>query len=260
MGRALGQYGPVSAPTLIPTPTPEPTPSPTVESTPAPSPDPVVTPLPVDIVTFDWGSVAEWVAAVAALLAVAGAAVSLIFSALAVRASQRANNITLAAYEADVKQRSEAQARFVYSTTLVLGQIAPGQPVYTDGDVAFPGGLAHADSSGGWIGGAEGLTVKITLHNGSDELIGPFSIGVYDYESGKTAGGNMRMARRDPILPGETYSTSFGVATRHSRGHLLRGDIIFRDSSGTAWRRRGAEPIEEYTDDMPWNGLTGVNR
>lgn len=252
----------MATPTPMPTPDPSPTVTPTAEPTPtpAPSPDPIVTPLPVDIVTFDWGSVAEWVAAVAALLAVAGAAVSLIFSALAVRASQRANNITLAAYEADVKQRREAQARFVYSTTLVLGQIAPGQPVYTDGDVAFPGGLAHfdLDKPGGWIGEAEGLTVKITLHNGSDELIGPFSLGVYDYESGVTAGGNMRMARRDPLLPGETYSTSFGIATGHARGHLLRGDIIFRDSSGTVWRRRGAEPIEESTDVPPWERIVGM--
>jgi hypothetical protein len=230
------------------------------EPTPTPSPDPTVTPLPVDIVTFDWGSVAEWVGAGAALLAVAGAAVSLIFSALAVRASQRANNITLAAYQADVQQRRVAQARFVYSTTVVLGQISPGEPVYTDGDVSFPGDLAQSDGRSGWVGGGIGLTVKITLHNGSDELIGPFSIGVYDYESGVTAGGNMRVARRDPLLPGETYSTSFGVETGHARGHLLRGDIIFRDSSGTAWRRRGAEPVEEYTGDMPWNGLIGVNR
>lgn len=240
-------------------PTPEPTTSPTADPSPTPTPDPSVTPLPVDIVTFDWGSVAEWVAAVAALLAVVGAAISLIFSALAVRASRKANNITLAAYEADVKQRREAQARFVYSTTLVLGQIAPGQPVYTDGDVAFPGGLAHFDMTGkGWIGDAEGLTVKITLHNASDELIGPFSIGVYDHEAGVTAGGDMRMARRDPLLPGETYSTLFGIATGHARGHLLRGDIIFRDSSGTVWRRRGAEPIEEYTDVPPWERFPGM--
>ena len=110
------------------------------------------------------------------------------------------------------------------------------------------------------MGGAEGLAVKITLHNGSEELIGPFSIGVYDYETGETAGGKMRIARRDPILPGQTYSTSFGVPTSHARGHLLRGDIIFRDSSGTVWRRRGAEPIEEHASDLPWQGLIGIGR
>lgn len=226
-------------------------PAPTVTVTP--------TPAPADVAALDLGSWPEWIAAVAALLALAGAALSVYFAYRAVVASREANKLTRDAFAADVQVRREAQARFVYSTTLVLGQITPGEPVYTDGDVSFPGGLARSDGRTGWVGEGTGLTVKITLHNGSAELIGPFSIGVYDYESGETANGNMRMSRRDPLLPGETYSTSFGVPTGHARGHLLRGDIIFRDSSGTIWRRRGAEPIEEHKGDQPWNGLVGVS-
>lgn len=216
-------------------------------------------PTPDHMAAVGLGTWPEWITAVLALLALIGAALSVYFAHRAVHTSREANNITLAAYQADVRQRREGQARFVYSTTIVLGQIAPGQPVYTDGEITFGEGLAHFDNSGGgWTGDAEGLAVKITLHNGSDELIGPFSIGVYDYETGVTAGGNMRMARRDPLLPGETYSKSFGVSTGHARGHLLRGDIVFRDSSGTVWRRRGAEPIEEHADTPPWVGIVGM--
>lgn len=202
--------------------------------------------------SLDWGSVPEWVAAVAAVLAVVFAAISVFLTTRAVRSSREANQVALAAYKADMKQRREAQARFVSSTAVILGQITPGQPVYTDGDVVFPGGIAEHDHNGNWIGRANGLVVKITLHNGSDELIGPFSIGVYDYELDETTANSTRVSSRDPLLPGESYSTSIGVATEHGRGHLLRGDIVFRDSSGEVWRRRGAEPIEELEDQPPW--------
>ena len=218
------------------------------------------TPSPADMAALDLGSWPEWLAAVVAFLALVGAAFGVYFAYRAVVASREANQLTRDAFAADVQVRREAQARLIYSTTLVLGQIAPGDPVYTDGDVAFPGGLARSDGRSGWVGQAIGLTVKITLHNGSDELIGPFSIGVYDYEGDEVPGGNMRTARRDPLLPSETSSMSFGVETAHKRGNLLRGDIIFRDSSGQVWRRRGAEPIEEYDGDPPWNGLIGLNR
>jgi hypothetical protein len=77
-----------------------------------PTPTP---PLPAAGLPLDPGSLAEWVAAVGALLAVAAAAVSLVLSYRAVRLSAQANMITADAYEADVKERREAQARFVYA-------------------------------------------------------------------------------------------------------------------------------------------------
>jgi hypothetical protein len=229
-----------------------PTPHPSVSLSPTPLPSLTATAAPVDLGLIDWGSVADWVTGVAAILALIGAAFTVYFAAGALRTSQDANKITLAAYERDVEVRREAQARFVYSTTEVLAEVRPSAAFAVSGEVAIPGGLAHSDGRSGWIGDADGLIVRVTIHNGSDELIGPYSIGIYDYQTGASPEGDIRSGRRDPILPSGSESTALGAPTAHGRGHLLRGDIIFRDSSGTVWRRRGAEPIEEYIDTPPW--------
>ena len=219
------------------------------------APEPASASPPVKI---DWGSVPEWVEALATVGAFFAAAIALAFTVRAVRYaaesnrhSADANAITAAAYEADVRQRREAQARFVYTTIRVMNEVRPGIRFGSLANTIIDPEVAKPTGAGDWIGLKVGLVVEVALHNESDELIAPFAVKLLDTATGDDI-RNYTFIVRDPLLPKDTRLQYFGVVLPLGEGYRLRGDVIFKDSSGTVWRRRGSEPIELYADALPW--------
>jgi hypothetical protein len=93
---------------------------------------------------------------------------------------------------------------------------------------------------------------RITVHNDSRELIGPYSIRLIDMETGLNVSNNIAVTPEGALFPGGTMSWDFAAKVPHHYGVRIRGDIVFRDSSGNNWRRRNVEPIELFTERPPW--------
>jgi hypothetical protein len=210
------------------TPALEPSPAITTPPLPAATTSPIdSTPVDGQLAGIDWGSLAEWVAAIAAVIAVIAAARSLYYSRKAVDASNQANKITADAYRADVKARREAQARFVYATTDVP-QVRPE-------------------------GGPFVVFVGVAVHNNSEEIVGPFRLSLHDKVTKKPIGG--ALIEDEPLLPGKSYSTEFTVRITEDESDPYprpRATLVFRDSAGQWWERRDYEPIEELQGAPLW--------
>ena len=212
----------------------------------------------MEIVDLDWGSVAEWVTAVAALLALLGATLSIVFAARAVRTSREANDITLAAYRSDLKERREAQARFVYALNEIPQLHHPGEVMRwsdqikmtaANGNVFVPGSLRSAD--GGLTEAtvaAEIRSTTVTVHNRSDEIVADWMVSLYDRATGKAVGGVWVGENTLPLLPGESQTVRIDLLFDPSHHPHVGPVVEFRDSSGRLWRRRGSEPIELIQD------------
>jgi hypothetical protein len=207
-------------------PTPNPTPIESVLPTPIPSGTVPASPLPVEFVSFDLGSLAEWSGAVVAVVAVIVGAIALRYNRKAVDASTQANELTAAAYAADVKERREAQARFVYATTAV--------PVVG--------------------GGPSRWYVSVTVNNNSTEIVGPFRLSLYDKVTGRQFGSQQSIIEDRPLLPGTSYTHTFQepASGDDNPAWQPRAKLQFRDSSGQWWERRDYEPIELLSGAPLW--------
>jgi hypothetical protein len=210
-------------------------------------PIPTIAPFPVDIVSFDWGSVAEWVTALAAVLALIGAIVSVALSA-------QANKITATAYKTDVLEREQAQARFVYALTDEVQLFSPGD-TFNVGDGVLAGTVngdaAVMVSPGLWQANRTTIAAKVTVYNRSQEMIGPLKVSLYEKKTGEPI-GSMSMGASDaapPLQPGG--SVSYRLAMDCPNFVEARADLHFRDSSGRWWRRRDYDPIER-SDEFKW--------
>jgi hypothetical protein len=211
------------------------------------SPMSTVAPFPVDIVSFEWGSVAEWVTALAAVLALAGAVWSVVLSA-------QANKITAVAYKTDVLEREQAQARFVYALTDEVKLHQPGDTFRVGDDVlagTVNGDAAVMTSPGVWTANRPTIAAKVTVYNRSEEMIGPIRISLYNKTTGEPIGA-MSMgasATSPPLQPGGTIS--YRLAMDSPTFVEARADLRFRDSSGRWWHRRDYDPIER-DEEFTW--------
>lgn len=196
----------------------------------------------------DWGSIPEWVAAAVALAALFGAFWSLRYTAKSARTSAEANKITAAAYERDVQDRDEAQARLVHTTMpvpLFLGQgsIYEAPPGVAAASHDTPVEL-QSDSQVRVL--VDSIALQATVHNRSAEIIGPIALSAISIETGEALTGRS-IGTDDPILPGD--SMTFEILVPHHDGYLRRGvRLEYRDSGGRWWARNGYEPIERIPD------------
>ena len=207
---------------------------------------------------LDWGSIPDWVSAIATVLALCGAGVTIWFAARAVRISREANNITLAAYQADLTDRRERQARFVYALNEVPQTHHAGEVIQR-----FPPHLTGAAETGVFVDGsfrslnggkteqtvaADMLSTTVTVHNRSEEIVASWMVSLYDRSTGAPVGGTGVGDQSAAVLPGETRIVHIDVLA-HEGYHPHIGPVVdFRDSSGRLWRRRGSEPIELVAD------------
>jgi hypothetical protein len=182
------------------------------------------------------GSWPDWIAAVFTSLAFVVAAIS---------------------YARSVRVREEAQARLVYSYVLHVEEHEAGAvfDVLPRGAQSGTGGggtamLPKAAPTDPWRQVAVVPVIQMTavIHNGSDELIGPAKLQVVNSGRGKVLDDFSMMAGSvrphsdhivDFVWPNADYPGSPSTATT----------VIFRDASGSWWRRHMSEPIESVHDD-----------
>ncbi|MFS0794581.1 hypothetical protein [Microbacterium sp. 1P10AE] len=188
------------------------------------------------------------------MLALIGAAVSLYFSARAARLSAEANNLTASAYRDDVKVRTEAQARRVWSTLDGVYTITKGLDVYPpDNFRAFGGevGIEPNVMEGvnwGWKATADQTQIQLTVHNQSDEVVGPIRAYVCDRQT-LTLIDRTVIGFDEPLLPGQTAKMCVVHRLEEHRGFWPV--IEYRDAAGVWWRRRHYEPIEQLGTNDP---------
>ena len=193
------------------------------------------------------GNLAEWVAASAAVLAVVAAAASAFLSARAVTLSRGLYKATAAAYQADLIEREQAQARFVYSITsdvrwIEAGRIMRGREPLGRSE-HFQGKFKEPLNSGERVLHESSVLATITVYNRSAEVMGPFHLTLYDKHGGEILGHPIFDMVDGPLIPpGE--SRRYEIEAPDSGGGAPRADLRFCDSSGRWWRRRENHPIE----------------
>ncbi len=91
------------------------------------------------------------------------------------------------------------------------------------------------------------ITIDVTIHNGSAELIGPVKIQVLDgygkvFEDAAWILGS--------VEPETDEVAGFCLSSENfPGGHPSGSTIVYRDARAAWWRRHGAEPIEAVHDD-----------
>lgn len=204
----------------------------------------------------DWGSVAEWVAALAAILAFVAAVIAIFYSAKAARLSTDANRITAAAYDHDVKERNEAQARFVYALTDPIRTLEVGENIlYGESQrlaYAEPGAMDTIRETAHGVTRMSAIArvhfANVNVHNRSAEIVGPISLRLYDLATGLLY-ADAEFWSDAPILPEQREDFAIAVQARTDEPPQLRTQLVFRDSSGRWWQRRDYEPIESLAVD-----------
>jgi hypothetical protein len=182
------------------------------------------------------GSWPDWVAAVFTSLAFMVAAVS---------------------YARSVKVHRESQARLVYSKVTETEHHLPGTSFEL---------LAHGARIGKTCPGMEIesptaigtkargraispiMQVTAVIHNGSDELIGPTKLQIVNV--GLKSVYDEFAHVLNAIEPKSEYIVNFMIHNPvHPSQPSLGSTLLFRDASGSWWRRHLAEPIEAVHND-----------
>jgi hypothetical protein len=194
-----------------------------------------------------WGSWPDWVTATFTSLAFVVAAVS---------------------YARSVKVRREAQARLVYSKLIAVSHHGPNALLEL-----LPNSALMGVSGGGTElvlpAAPDQKTMERTLvpatqltaviHNGSSELIGPAKLQVVNVGD-NTLYDNFA-AVVDAIDPDSEFVVVFTFPNPHFPGEPALGTtVIFRDASGSWWRRHRSEPIESAHDDPENSAPTAAMR
>lgn len=180
------------------------------------------------------GSWPDWVAAVGTSLAFLIAAVS---------------------YFRSTRNGREAQARLVYSTFLDIKTYEAGEeaPIMLPGaKIAGGEGMVIVPSPPGVESRSKAIApvirAAVRVHNGSDELMGPAKIQLYDT-------GHKKLFDRvtmftGPIEPHSDYVVDLSIINEiHPNQPSLGMVTIFRDSSNRWWKRHQSEAIERIHDD-----------
>ncbi|MBZ4488087.1 hypothetical protein LQ938_11565 [Microbacterium sp. cx-55] len=94
------------------------------------------------------------------------------------------------------------------------------------------------------------LHIGIEVQNGSDEIVGPITMALFDSHANTHSVYDYRYTA---ILPGQAHKFEIivevprGYDTRLPAEEIMKGlqpVIEFRDSSGQWWSRRGLDPIQ----------------
>lgn len=159
-------------------------------------------------------------------------------------------------YGRSVKVRREAQARLVYAKVTNVEFSDAGSELEL-----LPGGARMGANGGGayivmpssaskarYLATGPVIQLTVTIHNGSKELIGPAKIQVVN--TGRKQVYDSVAVRVSTIDPESDYVVSFLLPNADHPGQpSLGATVIFRDASGSWWRRHLSEPIEAVHDD-----------
>lgn len=174
-------------------------------------------------------------------------------------------------YRRNVKVKREEQARLVYSKLIDIKlheQGATFDMLPNDAQVGINAGVTATvppgpDDPPGTKSRSLALTptIQITaiIHNGSKELIGPVRIQVVD--TGRNFTLETFSLGVGAIDPESDFVVDFIWPNTDAPGLPGLGTtVIFRDASGSWWRRRLSEPIESVHDDPENTGPTATER
>lgn len=169
------------------------------------------------------------------------------------------------AYARDVKVRRGAQARLVYCKVTHVEAHVPGErfPMLARGaQIGY--GDARVQILRGGPGESEYLAAEplmlltVTVHNGSDELIGPARVMPIDTGHDKAWGFSVPLGVIDPRGDGVVELT---CSNPHYPGEPgVSAVVIFRDSVGQWWSRKGSEPVERVHEDPASIGFGAEDR
>ncbi len=163
--------------------------------------------------------------------------------------------IAAIAYLRSAKDSRERQARLVYASFANVsahnaGETLPllqgGAQIGTgDGFVIVPG---EPGTEAKMVTLSPIMRAIVRVHNGSDEIMGPVKIQLWDIGHGR-AYDRVTMPT-GAIEPGKDYVVDMSVVNSHWPGQPALGMVIvFRDSSNRWWKRHGFEPIERVHED-----------
>lgn len=159
-------------------------------------------------------------------------------------------SVAALSYRQAVKVRRESQARLVYSSLVALELYGPGD-VFDDGSAGATSGFAHGGVAvplGPGAHGAQWQAVKrcvhvtVRIHNGSKELIGPAKLQLIDPSTGAL---NWEFAHRTEVVDPESDELASLIFEDLSHPNVpsVGTTVIFRDASGSCWRRDRSEPV-----------------
>lgn len=173
--------------------------------------------------TLNWGTVPDWFVAGGTIAAFLIAAIAYIW------------NVSIS--------RSQ-QARKVAIGDLLIRTYAPGQAF----DLPVPSMLASGDLVALHpprlsVAVQRPLAlVQITVHNGSDEVMGPVEIALHDRMSGSFMSDAVYILSR--VQAGAETTVHIGLADQWHPAHpALNARIVFRDSVGRWWQRFENESV-----------------
>lgn len=169
-------------------------------------------------------------------------------------------------YAQNSRHRREEQARLVYSSVVSLTSIGAGQSFEVIPEASSGGGfhasaklLSDGDGYKTNEAIAKGPVVQVVLsiENCSKEVIGPIRVRLVPLDGSWADSPGYVIA---VMAPNSSKTVSLVGNNELPWGTpILRGSIVFRDSSGQWWHRAGSDPIERVHDD-PKNpqAVTGV--
>ncbi len=169
--------------------------------------------------------------------------------------------IALRTYWRNVRLKREEQARLVYAKVVHVIQYDKGDEIHFNAHGSTSGIAAAKYDVVLGAGGKPTFVAKesiiqpvLAVHNGSKELIGPLKIELVNRGKSTVYQNSALMALADPEVDTLVELTlTNDVAPGFPP---LGARVIFRDASGSWWRRHLAEPIEPVHDD-PENWVQG---
>lgn len=155
-------------------------------------------------------------------------------------------------YRRSVQIRHEAQARLVYSYVTDHIDALPGDKVPIKSGVISEGvGAIVSEGPAGdsFLQVQVPLLVQtVVVHNGSQELIGPVKVQLMD--TGRNAVFEDCAYIVDSIKPNAEACWTFYVQNQSYPGSpSTASTIVFRDASGSWWRRNRSEPVHHVHED-----------
>lgn len=167
--------------------------------------------------------------------------------------------------------KREEQARLVYSKHTHVDLYEVGQTFSLKSPAADSGQVIEgaadvvmnpdSTSAERWLGLALQplIQVRVVIHNGSKELIGPARLQVLNAGNGLI--WEDFSIKVDAVGPETDYVVdAVWINSFHPGMPSLATTVIFRDASGQWWRRHRSEPIERVHDDPENSGPTAAER
>ena len=160
--------------------------------------------------------------------------------------------IAALSYRRSVQIRHEAQARLVYSYVTDHLEAQPGDrvPMKSGAISEGVGVILPAGPTGDAFLQAQVplLVQTVVVHNGSQELIGPVKVQLTDIGRGVVFEDCAYIV--DSVKPNTEARWTFYLQNQSHPGSPSTGStIVFRDASGSWWRRNRSEPVHHVHED-----------